>query len=172
MPNFLWFAAETGAPGGAVLRGAHAKLWGLLEGRSAAEPFASVTAKACEIFAPDSELYSSLYTSSALDAITIACHVLDYADLNRTDLLVEAARLRRDSVDLFLQRTEQIDPTASDFEARLLTHPLMQEEHGFQDADLTFLEKWRSRGSEAWPAVLGRSIELGYSELRMTVSAK
>lgn len=165
VPNFLRFEAETGAGGGAMLRGVQAKLWGLLEGNNAAAPYVGITAKACEFFAPDTALYSSPYTSSALDAITIACNVLDYAASGRTELLVEAASLRRDSVDMFLQRAERIDLTASDFETRLLSHPLMQKELGLQDADLTFLEEGRSKGSEAWSAVLGRAIDLGDFQL-------
>jgi uncharacterized protein YjaG (DUF416 family) len=164
VPNFFRFEAETEARGGAMLRGAQAKLWGLLEGNNAAAPFVGITAKACEFFAPDTELYSSPYTSSALDAISIACNVLDYADSERAELLVEAASLRRDSIDMFLQR---VDPSAVDFEMRLLTHPLMQEELGLQEADLAFLDKWQSKGEQAWSAVLGRSVDLGYSNLRM-----
>jgi uncharacterized protein YjaG (DUF416 family) len=167
LPNFLCFAAETGAAGGAMLRGAQAKLWGLLEGNNAEAPFFGITAKGCEIFAPDTELYGSLYTSSALDAVMIARNVLDFADLGRTELLVEAADLRIDSVDMFVQRTEQMDPAAADFEAQLLSHRLTQEELGFQDADLTFLVEWGRKGDHAWSAVLSRSVELGYSNFRM-----
>jgi uncharacterized protein YjaG (DUF416 family) len=163
VPNFFRFEAETGARGGAMLRGVQAKLWGLLEGNNAAAPFVGITAKSCECFAPDTELWDSPYTSAALDAISIACNVLDYADSERTELLVEAASLRRDSVDMFLQRVERVDPSAVDFEMRLLTHPLMQEELGYQEADLAFLDK----GDQVWSAVLGRSIDLGYSNLRM-----
>src|SRR5882757_5074359 len=93
VPNFFRFEAETGARGGAMLRGVQAKLWGLLEGNNAAAPFVGVTAKACEFFAPNTELYSSPYTSSALDAISIACNMLDYTESGRTELLVEAASL-------------------------------------------------------------------------------
>ena len=170
IPNFLRFEAETGAAGGAMLRGAQAKVWGLLEGDNATAPFLEITGKTCEIFAPDTERYTSPYTSSALDAITIACNVLDYSDLHRTELLVESAGLRRDSVDMFLQRVMQVNSSSVDFEARFLTHTLMQEELGFQDADLAYLEDCQSKGSQTWSVVLRRSIDLSYSKLRMLPS--
>jgi len=172
VPNFLRFEAETGAPGGAVLRGAQAKLWERLEGNTVAAAFDSITAKACEFFAPDTEHYKSLYTSSALDAVTIACNVLDYADSGRTELLVDSAGLRRDSVDMFLQLTERAHVSAEELEVRLLSHPLMQEELGSQEADLVFLEKWQFKGEQGWAAVLGRSIDLGYSNFRMISSRR
>jgi uncharacterized protein YjaG (DUF416 family) len=167
IPNFLRFEAETGAPGGGVLRGVQAKLWALLEGSNAVTPFLDITAKECENLAPDTERYSSLYTSSALDAVTIACNVLDFVDSDLVELLVESAGLRRDSVDMFLQRAKRMEPFAADFEVRLLTDPLMQEELGFQEADLTFLTHCCSEGDRWWPTVLRRSIDLGYSNLRM-----
>jgi uncharacterized protein YjaG (DUF416 family) len=170
VPNFLQFEAETGAAGGAMLRGAQAKVWGLLEGNNAVAPFLGVTARSCEFFAPDTEQYASLYTSSALDAVTIACNVLDYVNSDRVDLLLDSASLRRDSIDVFLQLAEGIDASGSDFEMRLLTHSLMQEELGFQEADLTFLKEWQSKGDQAWHLVLKRSIDNGYSTLRMLPS--
>jgi len=150
-----------------MLRGVQAKLWGLLEGNDAAAPFLRVSAKTCEVFAPDTERYDSLYTSSALDAVTIACNVLDYADSHQINLLVDAASMRVDSVDMFLQLSYRMNPSDADFERQLLVHPLMQEELGRQDDDLSFLEKLRSTGADAWHMVLGRSAELGYSNLRM-----
>jgi uncharacterized protein YjaG (DUF416 family) len=166
-PNFFRFQAETGAEDGGMIRGAQAKLWSLLERSDGGKLFTGITADACGRCAPDTEQYDSLYTSAALDAVSIACNVLDYAKLEKTELLVEAASLRRDSIDMFLQFVEKIEPNDSDFEARLLTHHLMQEELHFQEADLIFMEKWPFTETEAWSTVLGRSIELGYSSLRM-----
>lgn len=161
IPNFLKFAAETEAPGCVMLRQAQAKLWSVLEGGDGCLHFGNVTAQTCEVFAPDTELYDSPYTSAALDAITITCNLLDYVETERIDLLVEAASLRRDTVYVFLQVAEQFDSDDSEI------HPLVQQELRFQSDDLLFLEQWRSRDSELWSAVLERSIDLGYSYFRM-----
>src|SRR5258707_3418958 len=96
LPNFFRFAYETGAPGGAMLRGAHAKIWCTLE-EATAKPFRDFTSRACESYAPDTERHSSLYRSSALDAVTIACNLLDYAESGQTSLLLDSTALRRDS---------------------------------------------------------------------------
>ena len=170
LPNFLRFEAETGASGGGMLRGAQAKVWDLLEGNDAAS-FRGITAKSCEVFAPDTEQHSSLYTSPALDAVSIACNLLDYADSPRTDLLVDSASLRRDTIYLFVQKALRLAPSAPDLEMRLLAHPLMQEELGFQQADLELLRRLAPDGRQSWPAVLERSITLGYASFRMTLQA-
>ena len=170
VPNFFRFEAETGAAGGAMVRGAQAKSWGEFEGNNASALFLGITAKALELFAPDTERYTSLYTSSALDAVSIACNLLTYVESGRIELLVESASLRRDTLDIFLQRAERMDASAVDLESRLLRHPLMQEELGFQEADLAFLEKMETENDRAWPSVLARSIELGYSSFRMTLA--
>jgi len=169
LPNFFGFAADTGAPGGAILRGALAKVWGVLEGVDPAV-FAGMTASACEPYAPNTEDSASVYTSAALDAVTIACNVLEYLESPRTRLLVESASLRCDTIDLFLQHVLPLEVSSPDFEVRLLEHPLMQEELGFQQADLAFLGKSGPHGPR-WHSVLGRSLELGYSNLRMTADS-
>jgi uncharacterized protein YjaG (DUF416 family) len=168
IPNFFRFEYETGAPGGAVLRGAQAKVWALVEGSAATSIFKNLNSKACEAYAPDSERFESLYTSSALDAVSIACNVLDYILSEEIELLVDSASARRDSVDMYLQLSESVDSSAPDFEAQVVSHPLMQEELGFQDADLQFLEHCQRTKAPIWPDVLRRSVELRYSELRMT----
>jgi len=157
-PSFFRFEYETGARGGAILRGTLAKAWGLLEGSTTV--FAGLAARDCEIFIPDTEHYTSIYTSSALDGMTIACNLLDYIDSGKTSFLIESASLRRDTVDMFLQLTGQITSTSDDFEARLLAHPLMQEELGFQSEDLAFLASVSFQQEIGWPAVLKRSIDL------------
>jgi uncharacterized protein YjaG (DUF416 family) len=171
LPNFLRFAAETGAPGGAMLRGAQAKVWGLLEGNNAAAPYFGITAKTCEVFSPETEQHTSLYTSSALDAVGIVCNLLDYIDSHQAKLLVDSASLRRDSVDIFLQRALRMDVSAPDFETQLLAHRLMQEELGFQQADLEFLTMLVPNGQRSWSSVLERSITLGYTNMRMTLQS-
>jgi uncharacterized protein YjaG (DUF416 family) len=167
LPNFFRFACETGAPGGAMLRAAQAKIWGLLE-EAKAKPFRDVTSSACESFAPDTEERNSLYTSSALDAVTIACNVLDYLESGQTTLLVESNALRRDSIDMFLQLSSKVDSDAADFETQLLHHPLMQEEFGFQRADLDAIQQCGRKSDRIWSAALRRAIDFGYSSLRMT----
>jgi uncharacterized protein YjaG (DUF416 family) len=171
LPNFLQFSIETGAPGGAVLRGALARLWDVLEGEAGrGGRFPEVTATTCESIGPDTEDFSSLYTSAALDAVGIACNVLAYWESQEIGLLVESASLRRDTIDMFLQNTLNINTSSPDFEERLLTHPLMQEELGFQQADLACLT--RSGPHESlWQSVLQKSLEQGYGSLRMTVDA-
>lgn len=172
LPNFLRFESETGVAGGAMLRGAQAKVWGLVEGNDAASPFFGLNSKACELFAPDSESHKSLYTSSALDAVSITCNILDYVESKRVDLLVESASLLRDSVDMFIQLGGYVDSSTLDLETRLLNHPLMQEELGFQNADLQFLEHCHLKNTPIWPRVLRRSVEFGYSNLRMLPSTR
>jgi uncharacterized protein YjaG (DUF416 family) len=168
MPNYLCFEAETGSGGGAMLRAVSAKIWGILERSPVSNVFSSITSTSCEQISPDTEKFSSSYTSSALDAVVIACNLLDYAHAPQVNLLVEAAGLRRDSIDLFLQQEQRMESSDPEIEMRLLHYPLMQEELGLQRADLEFLSELAPVGERGWLKVLKRSLDLEYSTLRMT----
>ncbi len=57
----------------------------------------------------------------------------------QTDTIVEAVTLVHDSVDMYVQELEDMDPADPDLEENILGHELMQNELRRQREDLEFL---------------------------------
>ena len=139
LPGFLSFQADSLVTGGGRLRAALARCWHVLEtGDDRAEVF--VNREACEELLPDSEDYSSLFTSAAIDAVNIGCNLLTYLDESGVAYLVEAAEARRDTADLLIQLTEKLEPNDAELEDKIIRHPLMQEELKAQHDDIELLK--------------------------------
>src|SRR5699024_6616551 len=134
LPGFFQFQIDTGSVGGGELRTALAQCWSVLE--TGFDAPALVSAAACELVMPDSEGHTSVYTSAAIDAVNIACCMLDFLALRQLDPLMEAVQSRQDTLDLFIQNSTNLDPTSRNLEERIASHPLMQEELGFLHDDI------------------------------------
>ncbi|KRE90871.1 hypothetical protein ASG87_01660 [Frateuria sp. Soil773] len=150
LPAFFQFQSDTGCLGGGVLRAALAQAWAALEQGAAPPAFVSVAA--CETVLPDSEDHASPFASAAIDTVNIACCVLAFLEDQDVQQLVEAVEARRDTLDLFVQRTLDLDPADRNFEATIAAHPLMQKELGFLHDDLAFLQA--TKGPAVWRATL------------------
>ena len=90
----------------------------------------------CEECAPDSEDFTSLYTSFAQDAVFAICSLLDFLLDGDVARIVGVARFSTDSVDLIVQEREAMDPRDPLRERKILEHPLMQQELMRQQRDL------------------------------------
>lgn len=94
----------------------------------------------CEAQAPNSEVHASLFTTSAQEAAFAICSLLDYCIERKVEQVLLAARYPTDSVDLYVQEVEHMSPQDPDVEARILSHPLMQQELARAHRDLTAME--------------------------------
>lgn len=138
IPSFQAFAKEAGVSGEKELRRLIDKAWAaLLAGIWNAE-FSSDMAQA-EKLAPDTEDFESILVSSALDAAIAISFLMKAFTENQTGSIVEAAGLIRDSVDMYIQELENLDPGDPSLEKKILTHELMQKELKRQREDLSFL---------------------------------
>jgi uncharacterized protein YjaG (DUF416 family) len=160
LPDYFQFQIDTGSRGGAALRAASAQCWTVLEeGRRQGARFISVDA--CERSMPDSEDHASPYTSAAIDAVNIACCLLDYLESGNLSVLMEAAEARWDTYYLFILNGTNIDSED------VLNHPLMQEELRFLHEDIAFLQSSSSSMLPFHIAVLDRVSRLNYRALRL-----
>jgi uncharacterized protein len=57
------------------------------------------------------------------------------------DKIVKTATYATDSVDLYVQEIENMDPNSPELEQVILTHRLMQRELSQQEKDLKFVEQ-------------------------------
>lgn len=83
---------------------------------------------ACQTQAPDTRDFDSIYVSPALDAASAAEAVVRLLMWPDPSIAVEIATLAVDTVDMFVQELEQMEPNSVGLEESIRTHPLMQAE--------------------------------------------
>lgn len=163
VPNFLQFCVESQWEGTWVLKGTVSYAWSVIETGNP-DRFDELTADLCDRIAPDTEDFTSIYTSSALDSAISAGNLIKYIHSNEIDFVVEMASLARDSADIFIQLSNFVSENDDNFEDLVRAHPLMQQELRHQESDLTFLEGLRESGERFFSAVLARSLAEQYGK--------
>lgn len=166
LPAFFQFQIETGWRGGAELRAALAQGWYVLEmGSLPSRSFTTVAT--CEQLVPDSEAHASAYTSAAIDAVDATCGFLSFLEHGETNLLMEMVRSRIDTIDLFIQDNTKREAVSTDFENKIVAHPLMQGELRLINADIEFLDSLGDEDDKTFSRVLNRVCSLGYCNLKL-----
>ena len=140
--NYLRFFDETGVGDPSVLRYAFDLAWDWMESGTVPKNIDSVEA-ACEQQAPDTASFRSPYTSAALDAANVAVEILEAIAHPEQAKPLEVTSLARDSIDLFVQEYENLDPNSVHFEEKILRNALMQKELRRQRDVLSELRTWK-----------------------------
>jgi len=148
VPNYDRFTADSGFGDSQVLRHGIDAAWSWLESNRVPDDLGTVRARV-EQQAPDTETFSSPFTSAALDAANVVASVLDAVSQPEGADAVEVASLARDTVDLYVQEIENLDPNDRGLEEAIRRHPLMQAELRRQREDLAYLERWSGARGDA-----------------------
>lgn len=160
LPNYRSFHAESAYGDASVLRGALDAIWEWIQtgqfSRDAAE-----LGFACEQQAPDTTEFSSIYTSAALDVATATAATIEAIAEATEDKVVEVASLARDTVDLFVQEINELDPNDPDLEVKIAGSGLMQAELRVQRESLGTLKSLHGERAKA-----GGDLRLRWSNLR------
>lgn len=163
MPAFFQFQCDTGWTGGGVMRAALAQCWAVLEG-CPVESVSFVSVAECERALPDSEdPHESEYTSAAIDAVDIACNLLEYIKCGDISLIVASATARCDTAELFHQNNESTNESGNACSA----NRFLDEELDYMQSDLEFLRDLDVHETAIAPVVLRRVLLLGYRDLRL-----
>lgn len=147
VPNYERFASESGFGDPRLLREAVGAAWEWLETGRIRMELQQLRA-AIEEKTPNTELFSSPFTSAALDAASAVSVLLDALEHPEAADPVGVASLARDSVDLYVQEIEDLDPQRPDLEGVIQEHPLMQAELMRQRDDLARLDSWSGARAE------------------------
>lgn len=140
LPNYLAFTRETGWGDILPLRRGLDLIWDyLLEKQYDPDEIKEIITT-CESIAPDSDDFHSIYSTSAQEACFSVCELLDYLLDNDVQKIVQIATYATDTVDLYVQVTENYNPNLPDIENKILTHPLMQRELEEQENNLKSIE--------------------------------
>jgi uncharacterized protein len=138
-PNYVAFAREQSWGEPESLRAALDLAWDAVLGQPASPESVRELKKKVEDAEPDTEDFGTILVSSALDAAATAGLVLRLLEADDLDFAVEIASLARDTVDMYVQAIEHLDPSDTALEKRILLHRLMQEELRRQRDDLRML---------------------------------
>jgi uncharacterized protein YjaG (DUF416 family) len=128
LPNYAAFQNDTSWGDITPIRTALDAIWAYLSGDALSSAEISRMIKSCERVAPSSDDFESLYVTAAQDACFAVCSLLDYVLDGNTDKVVQAATYATDSVDLYVQETEDMAPNDPSLEQKILSHRLMQRE--------------------------------------------
>lgn len=144
LPNYGRFALEVNWGDIVVLRSSLDTIW-LAIGEDSFD-FADATRlshliSSCESVTPDTEQFSSRYTSAALDAASAVVELLEFCIDRSVEHIRNISTLSFDSVDMFVQDILDIDYADTDFEIKIREHPLMVKELRRQCSDLQLLQR-------------------------------
>ncbi|RQO65477.1 hypothetical protein DBR40_23545 [Pedobacter sp. KBW01] len=97
--------------------------------------------EAVDMVTPNTEDYSEVFVSFALDACTSVYSTLNFMLDESLDHIADVASYARDTVDMFIQVRDNIDTHFKDLETKIASDPLMIQEKGRQ---LSIIEKLKS----------------------------
>lgn len=138
LPNYRSFNSETGYGNPKILSDALTIIWDCIESDKVRSDIADIVVE-CEQQAPDTEDFGSIYTSAALDAANAIAVTLEALGDATEDRAIEVAALARDTVDLYVQQVEGLDPNGPDLEREILESRYMQDELRSQAQSLEML---------------------------------
>lgn len=139
IPNYKVFQQNVGWGEVEHLRAAVNAVWDSLPALTIESQGMRLLLQNIEKSTPDSEEFDSLFVASAQDACFSVCSLIDYLLGEPSEKIVLIAQYCIDSIDLYVQETEEFDPRDPDLERKILTHPLMQAELERQDAELSLV---------------------------------
>jgi hypothetical protein len=138
-PNYIVFAVEQGWGMPDTLRAALDLAWNALLDQPPSPEVVRRLSKVVEEAEPETEDFDTVLVSAALDAAATAGLVLKLLETDDPDITVEIASLARDTVDMYIQDMEHLDPSDPSLERKILVHRLMQAELRRQRDDLYHL---------------------------------
>ncbi|MBI2377228.1 MAG: DUF416 family protein [Deltaproteobacteria bacterium] len=157
-PNYVVFTGEQGWGEPKTLRAALDLAWDALLGQAPPLDAVRHLKKHVEDAGPDTGDFGTILVSSALDAATTAGLVLKLVEADDADLAVEIASLARDTVDMYVQVIEHLDPSDPAFEKKILVHRFMQAELRRQRDDL------RELASRQWTPTEARRLRAAWRD--------
>ena len=167
LPNYATFKVQSGYGNNAVLRAALDVIWEWVENEQTNEDMIAL-ARACEQQAPDTAEFSSSYTSAALDAATAIATTAEAVSDTTASKVIEVASLARDTIDLFVQKVDDLDPNDPRLDEKIRRSDLMQAELRTQRQSLERLKalpsddkKLRAHLREQWTNLETGSLPVG-----------
>ncbi len=138
-PNYIYFSNNFGFGSPGVLRGAIDYLYLNLFETNPDKTKIDLLIKDVDNNTPDTEDFTTIFVSSALDACTAISDSLGFLVDKDFSKITYVSSYGFDTVDMYIQEIENIEPTEKNFRQRVNDHPLMKKEILIQQGIITFL---------------------------------
>lgn len=140
IPNYQAFVQKEKWGDYDLLRSALDKVWSFLAEEKIEKAQTLKIIETCEEIVPDTENFSSTFTSAALDAATAIIATLEACISPDLSNIVSVASTAIDTLDMYLQEKLDIDPSDPELDTKIYTNSLMVAEMEKQYQDLNFLK--------------------------------
>jgi len=148
-PNYVIFFQRTHWGGPGALRAALNKVWDFLEGSIRALEDISELEQKCEAVTPDLDDFSTsdidVQAGAAQEAVFMVRLLLQFCRDNQISYAVRITTFARDTIDMYVQVAEDIDPSDPELDAKVMQHQLMRQELRNQESDLLKLAQIKTR---------------------------
>jgi len=144
IPSYVKFEQAEAWGDSALLHRALDRLWLHCQGETLGDDEALAFEMSCERAAPDTEKFSSIYASAALDAAAAIVETVGLCRSRDVRHALAVSTAATDAVAMFLQINRRIDPNATVPEDLVAAHPLMRQEIDKQASDARALMALRS----------------------------
>ncbi|ACO34119.1 DUF416 family protein [Acidobacterium capsulatum] len=134
LPSLVAFSKDTGFDDSCYLQAKDAA-WAILQNG----PVDRSLSEVCLRGAPDTEDYSHDLTSYALNAALAMNDIMEFAQDGCADHITSVSTLAGDSLYLYLSSQGDSVVSSPEEDSQIASHPLMQEEHRLEEADIRFL---------------------------------
>ena len=139
LPNYEGFSLKEAWGDYNFLRKTLDKIWEFAAADVAILEAVPFLRKRCEALAPDTEDFSSVLTSPALDAVSALVETLDCCITGSAESSVRAATSAHDTIYMYIQSRDHLEYDNLDFEQEIYGDPLMIEEMEAQRSDIDIL---------------------------------
>lgn len=139
LPNYKKFTETENWGDYSLMRNILDKIWGHVLNNPISEVRIKQMMEECNNMTPDSEDFSSIYTSFAIDAGGAIHETLNCCLDSKSEHIVDVASFARDSVDMFIQERDNMDYSEINFEEKILNDFLMQNELQRQEREVELL---------------------------------
>jgi len=139
-PNYVIFfqCAHWGGP--AALRTSLNRVWDFIEGSAQALDDIGELAKRCESVTPDLDNFSTsdidVQAGAAQEAAFMVRLLLQFCRDDQLSYAVRIATFAEDTIDMYVQVLEKLDPADPQLNKKIAQHPFMVQEMQNQERDL------------------------------------
>jgi uncharacterized protein len=148
-PNYVIFFQHARWGGPAVLRTSLTRIWDYIDGSIPALDDLSELEQKCESVTPDLDNFSTpdidVQAGAAQEAAFMVRLLLQFCRDNRPSYAVRIITFARDTIDMYVQVIEKLDPADPQLNEKIAKHPLMLQEIRKQENDLIKLTQIKSR---------------------------
>ncbi|MCK0746744.1 YjaG family protein [Chromohalobacter nigrandesensis] len=155
LPNYALYAQMSGSGDAKVLRNVLDLAWEALAVKDAAIDFDKQAEKLAEQEPPEND--DSFGARRAVEVVMALAALLDALRSEASESPRDVSRLSRDGVHAYIEMTDGAEDDAERLAARVREHPLMDDEHGFQEAVLEHVEAPLTRDALKSLRRLGRN---------------